>query len=64
MYFPKGMTSLEKPYLEMGVGITNILRMFRVDTFWRMTHRYKTEDGVRKKSDNLFAVNFGIELKF
>ena len=64
MFFPQGMTSLKKPYVEMGVGITNIFRLFRIDTFWRVTHRYKTVEGVRRKADNRFAINFGIELKF
>ena len=64
LYFPKGMTSLKKPYVEMGVGITNILRVFRIDAFWRMTHRYKTVNGVKEKAPNSFAINFGIELKF
>lgn len=64
LLFPKGMSSLSKPYVEMGVGVANIFRIFRVDTFWRMTHRYQTIDGVRKKVDNTFAINFGIELNF
>lgn len=64
MFFPQGMTSLKKPYVEMGVGVTNIFRLFRIDTFWRVTHRYKTVEGVRRKADNRFAINFGIELKF
>ena len=64
MLFPKGMSSLEKPYVEMGVGISNILRLFRVDTFWRMTHRYIEVDGERQKSPNCFVVNLGMEFKF
>ena len=64
LLFPKGMSSLEKPYVEMGVGISNILRLFRVDAFWRMTHRYKEVEGVREKSPNCFVVNLGMEFKF
>lgn len=64
LMFPKGMSSLEKPYVEMGVGITNIFRLLRVDCFWRTTHRYHYVDGVREKSGNLFAVTVGIELAF
>ena len=48
----------------MGVGISNILRLFRVDAFWRMTHRYKEVEGVREKSPNCFVVNLGMEFKF
>lgn len=64
LLFPPGMSSLEKPYVEMGVGVSNILRLFRVDAFWRVTHRYKVVEGVKKKADNRFALNFGIEIKF
>lgn len=65
MLFPEGMSDLNKPYVEMGVGISNILRMLRVDTFWRMTHRYTTAaDGTREKVPHCFAVNVGLEIKF
>ncbi|MEG2849296.1 MAG: carboxypeptidase-like regulatory domain-containing protein, partial [Bacteroidales bacterium] len=37
LLFPEGMSDLKKPYVEMGVGITNIFRIFRVDTYWRLT---------------------------
>lgn len=60
LLFPEGMSDLKKPYVEMGVGITNIFRIFRVDTYWRLTHRYK-ETG---EKNNNFVVNFGIELNF
>ena len=29
----------KKPYMEMGVGIDNILKLFRVDYVWRLTYR-------------------------
>lgn len=64
LLFPEGMSDLNKPYVEMGVGVTNILRLFRIDAFWRTTHRYETIDGVRQKSDRCFALNFGIDLTF
>ena len=64
MLFPRGMGSLRKPYMEMGVGVSNILRVFRVDFCWRMTHRYKEVYGVRTKAEHRFALNFGIEFKF
>lgn len=62
--FPEGMGSLKRPYIEMGVGVSNIFRVFRVDCFWRMTHRHKTINGVRTKADHRVAVNFGVELAF
>lgn len=64
MLFPVGMGSLRKPYIEMGVGVSNILRVFRVDFFWRMTHREKEVYGVKYKAEHRFALNFGIEFKF
>ncbi len=62
--FPEGMSSLSKPYIEMGVGVSNILRVIRVDLFWRMTHRNKTIHGEKIKSPHRFAVNFGLEFRF
>ena len=64
LLFPEGMSSLRKPYVEMGVGVTNIFRVFRVDCFWRMTHRFKIEDGVKVKKNHRAAINFGFEWAF
>ena len=64
MLFPEGMGSLRKPYVEMGVGVTNILRVLRFDCFWRMTHRYKTINGERVKAKHRAAINFGFEWSF
>ncbi len=64
LLFPEGMSSLNKPYVEMGAGITNILKLFRVDAFWRLTHRYRDTPAGRIRSGSLFAVNFGIEVQF
>ena len=50
----EGMGSLEKPYVEVGAGISNIFRMFRIDGFWRLTHR---------KEKN-FTINIGLDLEF
>jgi len=33
--------TLQKPYIEVGVGIENILKVFRVDAVWRLTHTDK-----------------------
>ncbi len=60
MLFPEGMGSLRKPYVEAGVGIENIFRVFRVDAIWRLTHR-DAHDGMNV--DN-FAVNFAFALSF
>lgn len=60
LLFPEGMTSVSKPYVEVGVGIENILRFIRVDAMWRLTHRDR-HDG--RPVDN-FAVNFSLHLNF
>ena len=37
--FPGNLRSLgSEPYLEAGVGLENILKFFRVDAIWRLTH--------------------------
>ncbi len=55
-YLPASSKTLEIPYVEVGVGISNILRILRVDFFWRLTHR----EEARKN----FAVNVGIDVEF
>ena len=65
MLFPFGMYSLNKPYVEMSAGVSNIFRLVRVDCAWRMTHRYlELPDGVRKRSPRCFTVTIGLEMKF
>lgn len=64
MLFPAGMKKLDTPYVEMGFGISNILRFVRVDCIWRMTHRDDMIDGVKVPHDNRFVVNVGFEFKF
>ena len=55
VYLPlPGMSALEKPYVEVGAGISNIFRLFRVDGFWRLTHR----------RDRNFVVNIAIDVDF
>lgn len=56
MRFPEGMGPVNVPYVEAGVGLTNILSMFRVDCMWRLTHR----ETARRK----FVVSLGMELSF
>jgi hypothetical protein len=38
MLFPEGLTGLNRPYYEVGAGIENIFRVFRVEAMWRLTH--------------------------
>mgnify|MGYP003584478528 CR=1 FL=1 len=64
LLFPEKMTSLKRPYMEAGVGISNIFRMFRVDATWRLTHRDRTINGVTKPVNHRFTLTFGIELRF
>ena len=64
MLFPEKMGKLNRPYVEMGVGVTNIFRFLRIDAFWRMTHRYEMKDGVKVPHDNRFVLNFGLEFRF
>ena len=54
------MTGVKKPYFEVGAGITNICRMFRVDTYWRLNHK----ENYLGEKNTAWVVNFGIELKF
>lgn len=62
--FPEGMTALKKPYIEVSAGIGNILRLFRVDAVWRLTHRYNNVNGVPTKVDRCFAVNISMKAEF
>ena len=50
----EGLNSLEKPYVEAGVGIANIFHLLRVDCFWKLTHRTGRD----------FAVNIGLDIDF
>lgn len=50
-------TTLTQPYVEAGFGISNILRVLRVDFFWRVTHR-------SPEPKRNFSVNVGIDLDF
>ena len=35
--FPLSVTKMENPYVELGAGVENILKMFRVEAIWRVT---------------------------
>ena len=58
--FPEGLNAVRKPYMEVGVGIENIFRLFRVDAVWRLTHR-KAEPGQDIQN---FALNLSVNLDF
>ena len=60
LLFPSSMGSVRDPYVEAGVGVENIFRIFRVDCIWRLTHRQPLPG---QKVQN-FTVNLGIQLKF
>ncbi len=36
--FPENTGALSKPYFEAGVGVENILKLFRIDAGWRLSH--------------------------
>jgi hypothetical protein len=42
-----------KPYLEVGAGVENVFRFFRVEGIWRITHQ-----------NTMMAPRFGIRVKF
>jgi len=44
MLFPEGLSSLNGPYIEAGIGIENILRLIRIDGVWRLTHTQTPQD--------------------
>ena len=60
LLFPRGMTSVSDPYVEMGFGVENIFRLLRVDCIWRLTHR----DPKPGQDVQNFAVNLSMHLKF
>ncbi|MBT4705864.1 MAG: carboxypeptidase-like regulatory domain-containing protein [Flavobacteriales bacterium] len=38
LQFPTDLFKLTKPYFEAGVGVENILKIFRVDALWRLSY--------------------------
>ncbi len=57
VFLPVGSGSLELPYVEAGFGISNILRVLRIDFMWRVTH-------LRPEKGKNFTVNVGIDVDF
>lgn len=51
--FPNNLYDLNKPYFEAGVGVENILKIFRVDALWRLSYL-----------NNPNVVPFGVRLTF
>ncbi len=64
LYFPQGMSALNSPYIEAGVGISNIFKLIRVDANWRLSHRFKNINGKQVRVKHLFSINVGFEFKF
>ena len=52
----EGLSTLETPYVEVGAGLSNLLRVIRVDATWRLTHR-------RPDTRN-FRVTVGFDVQF
>ncbi len=50
---PATVTALEAPYVELGAGLENIIRLFRIEAIWRVTPQSITG-----------APNFGVRAKF
>jgi len=59
--FPDNMSlqTLEVPYVELGAGISNILRVVRVDAYWRVTHRRPQVNFFSN-----FTINVGLDVEF
>jgi hypothetical protein len=58
---PEGMSSLQTPYVEAGLGVSNLFRLFRIDVIWRLTHREPVEGC---PAPPRFTVNAGFDVKF
>ena len=61
MVFPEGMNNLATPYVEAGVGLSNIFKVIRVDAIWRLTHRFDKVGGALVPHSNRFVINVGFE---
>ncbi|MEW6468857.1 MAG: DUF5686 family protein [Bacteroidota bacterium] len=69
LIFPSYLSSLNRgPYYEVGAGLENIFKIFRVDCFWRLSYidreyqeRYETLSG---KKVNIFGVRASVQVIF
>jgi hypothetical protein len=50
---PSSITKMKNPYLELGAGVENIFRLFRIEAVWRASSK-----------SVLGAPNFGLRAKF
>jgi hypothetical protein len=57
MVFPEGLTGLNRPYYEAGVGIENIFRLIRVEAMWRLSQL--DHSGIQR-----FGIRFNVQLSF
>ena len=55
------MNNLATPYVEAGVGLSNIFKVIRVDAIWRLTHRFDKVGGALVPHSNRFVINVGFE---
>jgi hypothetical protein len=55
--FPENVYTLKGPYQEVGVGIENIFKFFRIDGIWRLN--YRDHPDIRK-----FMLMFSLEFNF
>jgi hypothetical protein len=51
--FPVGTTKMTNPYIELGAGVENIFRLFRVEAIWRVTPK-----------STMGAPSFGLRFKY
>lgn len=57
MPYPKGLTAPSNPYLEVGAGISNLFKAFRIEYIWRLTDRNKPDistSGIRVRLEFSF----------
>ncbi len=59
----KLQTADKMPLIELSVGIENILRVLRVDVFWRVTHKDPRGNAFSFRYGN-FGVRAGLQLQF
>jgi hypothetical protein len=57
MIFPAGLTALDKPYLEAGVGFENLFNLIRLEALWRFS--YLDHENIEK-----FGVRVTMQLSF
>ena len=50
---PSNSTSIDEPYMEAGIGLSNILKIFSIQSVWRLTHRNDPN-----------AINWGIRFRY